>query len=150
MQSAWNAALFISLMLVAVSAMPVATATSAEASDRLIRECRAEGPGDISMQARFERRDARRKFSVEFEAAPGGAFREGQRIGFLVAGENVGRRRLETVVGGDLVADLSLDTQAGPNDPDEDPFPANFPAVQRGTQVRVKAGGEVVLGCALR
>ena len=149
-RSAWNAALFSSLMLVAISALPVATATSAEAADRLIRECRAEGPGDISMQARFERRDARRKFSVEFEAAPGGAFREGQRIGFLVAGENVGTRRLETVVGGDLVADLNLDTQAGPNDPDEDPFPANFPPVQRGTQVRVKAGGEVVLGCALR
>ena len=147
---AWNAAIFRSLTLIAISAMPMATTTSAEASDRLIRECRAEGPGDISMQARFERRDGRRKFSVEFEAAPGGAFRAGQRIVFAVAGENVGARRLETVVGGDLVADLNFDTQAGPNDPDEDPFPADFPSVQRGTQVRVKAGGEVVLGCALR
>jgi hypothetical protein len=145
-----NAALLSSLMLVAISAMPVATATSAEAADRLIRECRAEGPGDISMQARFERRDARRKFSVEFEAASGGAFREGQRIVFVVASENVGSRRLETVVGGDLVADLNFDTQAGANDPDEDPFPASFPPIQRGTKVRVKAGGEVVLGCALR
>ncbi len=148
-RSIWNSALLGSLSLIAVAAIPAAT-TSAEASDRLIRECEAEGAGDISMQADFERRDRRRKFSVEFEAAPGGAFREGQRIAFIVAGENVGARRLETVVGGDLVADLNFDTQAGPNDPDEDPFPSNFPRIQRNTPVQIKAGGEVILGCRLR
>jgi hypothetical protein len=126
------------------------TPGAADAQVRVERECQAEGPGDISMQADFERRGQRRKFSVEFEAAPNGAFTAGQRIVFAVAGQNVGVRRLETVVGGDLVADLNYDTQAGPTDPDEDPFPPNFPAIQRNTLVQVKAGGDVVLGCRLR
>jgi hypothetical protein len=122
----------------------------AEASDRVIRRCSAQGAGDISMTAKFEDRGRREKFSIEMEAAPGGAFRAGQRIVFFVAGVNVGRDALERVVGGDLVGELNLDTNAGPNDPDEDPFPANFPPVGVGTKVRIKAGGEVVLGCSLR
>jgi hypothetical protein len=83
------------------------------------------------------------------EAAQGGAFRSGQRIVFLVAGRNVGSDTLQRVVGGDLVGELNLDTTAGPND-DEDPFPPNFPPVNRGTLVRITTGGNVILGCALR
>lgn len=121
----------------------------AEASDRLIRRCSADGAGDISMAARYEVRDDRRKFTVEFEAATPGAFRAGQTIIFLVADRVVGRDTLEPVVGGDLVGELDLDTQAGPGD-DEAPFPRNFPPVRRGTNVTIKTGAKVVLGCDLR
>ena len=112
--------------------------------------CDASGPGDISMQARFERRDGgRRKFSTEFEAAPGGAFSEGQRMVVLVSGVRVGTDKLRKVVGGDLQGDLNLDDAAGPND-DEKPFPDNFPDVSRNTQVVVKINGDKVLGCRLQ
>ena len=101
------------------------------------------------MTARFETRQARKKFTVEMEAAPNGSFRAGQRINFVVAGRLVGTDRLDRVAGGDLVGELNLDTQAGPGD-DEDPFPANFPPVGNGTRVLIKSAGELVLGCALR
>ena len=122
---------------------------AAEAQERRILECEAEGPGDISMHTEFEDRGTREKFSIEMEAAPGGAFREGQRVAFFVAGERVGTDQLRRVVGGDLVAELDFDTTAGPGDDDE-PFPPNFPNVERGTSVRIKSGGETVLGCRLR
>jgi len=112
--------------------------------------CDATGPGDISMQARFERRDSgRRKFSTEFEAAPGGAFSAGQRMAVVVSGVRVGTDKLKKVVGGDLKGDLNLDDAAGPND-NEKPFPADFPEVTRNTQVVVKINGDKVLGCRLQ
>ena len=123
---------------------------AADAADRLIRRCSAEGPGDISMAAKYERRDGgRKKFSIEMEAAPGGVFAAGQKVVFFVSGKRVGNDKLQTVVGGDLVGELNLDTEAGPGD-DEDPFPANFPPVSKGTKVRIKSGGDVVLACSLR
>jgi hypothetical protein len=112
--------------------------------------CDASGQGDISMQARFERRDdGRRKFSTEFEAAPGGAFSAGQRMIVLVSGVRVGTDKLRTAVGGDIKGDLNLDDAAGPND-NEKPFPADFPDVTRNTQVVVKINGNKVLGCRLQ
>jgi hypothetical protein len=122
----------------------------AEAQARLILRCSAVGPRDISMATRYEVRPPRRKFTVEMEAAPNSGFRAGQRITFVVAGRVVGSDTLQRVVGGDLVGELNLDTQAGPNDPDEDPFPRNFPPVGKGTGVLIKAGARTVLGCALR
>jgi hypothetical protein len=101
------------------------------------------------MHTEFEDRGRREKFSVEMEAAPDSGFREGQRIAFFVGGERVGNDRLRRIRTGDLVGELDLDTTAGPNDND-DPFPPNFPQVERGTNVRIKSGGDVVLGCRLR
>jgi hypothetical protein len=123
---------------------------AADASDRLIRRCSAEGSVDISMSAKYEVRSDRKKFSVELEAAPGGALRRGQAVAFFVAGKNVGSDRLQTIVGGDLVGEINLDTRAGPRDTEEKPFPPNFPAVGLGTKVVIKSGGKVLLGCSLR
>lgn len=136
------------LTLLAVSTIAGAFST-ANASDRLIRRCDAVGAGDISMSARYEVRSSRKKFSVELEAATPGAFHEGQRIAFVVADQIVGRETLQPVIGGDLVADLNLDTRPNPAD-DENPFPANFPQVTRGTTVQIMAGTKTVLGCDLR
>jgi hypothetical protein len=137
------------LLLASVSLLPAAISPAAAQDNRLIRRCSAEGPRDISMTARFEQRGARKKFTIEMEAAPNAGFQSGQRIVFLVAGRTVGGDRLQRVIGGDLVGELNLDTQAGPGD-DEDPFPRNFPPVGNGTRVLIKSGGQNVLGCALR
>ena len=131
------------------------TATSAigggpaNAASGLRLECNAEGPGDISMQARYEVRRARKKFTTEFEAAPGGAFQGGDRMTVAVDAVPVGSVRLKPVAGGDLVGDLNLDTTAGPGDQAK-PFPRNFPAVERGTRVAVAINGNNVLGCRLQ
>jgi hypothetical protein len=142
-------------VLAALAALSiVGFATPSEAGDpRTRRECRANGAGDISMSARWEVRgsgpSARRKFTTEFEAAPGGAFAEGDRIVIRVDGANVGSERLAAVVGGDLVGDLNLDSN--PREGDAKPFPSNFPAgVGRGSQVSVLKGGAAVLSCSLR
>lgn len=111
-------------------------------------ECNAEGAGDTSMQARYEERRARKKFSTEFEAAPAAGFKEGDRMTVVVDTVQVGSVRLKQVVGGDVVGDLNLDTTAGPGDLAK-PFPRNFPPVQRGTRVIVKINGANVLGCRL-
>lgn len=126
-----------------------ASIVSAEAGDvRVRRSCTASGAGDISMSAKFEKRGQRQKFSTEFEAAPGGAYGEGDRIVIKVDGVEVGAVRLEAVVGGDLVGDLNLDTKA--DSPDEKPFPANWPGASRGSEVGVLKGGKTVLSCKLR
>lgn len=139
----------VCLALATLAAMPLMAAPAeAKGGDRLIRRCTATGAGDISMSARYELRGTRKKFSVEFEAAPRGAFTVGQRLGFTVAGKPVGSDALVTVIGGDLMAELAYDTNARPGD-DEVPFPAGFPAVGRGTQVVVKSGAKVILSCAL-
>jgi hypothetical protein len=139
----------VACMLATGSLLPVAVSPAAAQDDRLIRRCTVEGPRDISMTARYEQRGARKKFTIEMEAAPNAGFRPGQRVVFFVAGRPVGDDRLQRVVGGDLVGELNLDTQAGPGD-DEDPFPPNFPPISNGTRVLVRSGGENVLGCALR
>jgi hypothetical protein len=133
-----------------LGAVSLVDVPSSLASDDIRLECNAEGPNDISMHARFELRDdGRRKFSTEFEAAPGGAFTAGQRMTVNVADFKAGTVRLKAVAGGDLVGDLNLDDQAGPGD-DEKPFPPGFPVVERGTRVVVKIGGQNVLSCRLR
>jgi len=121
----------------------------ANASDGLRLECDVDGAGDISMHARYEARRSRKKFSAEFEAAPGEGFKAGDRMTVAVDSVNVGGVRLKQVVGGDLVGDLNLDTTAGPGDQAK-PFPNNFPQVQRGTRVAVAINGNNVLGCRLQ
>ena len=138
--------------ILAVGALSLLGLASANAADTRRFECRATGASDISMNAKYEIRGtgtaARRKFSVEFEAAPDAGFREGQRIIVKVADVRVGAPTLEEIVGGDLVADLNLDTRP---QADADPFPSNFPAgVGGGTDVQVLRGDRVVLGCTLR
>jgi hypothetical protein len=140
--------LFLGTLLL-VAATSAVGAGPANAASGLRLECNAEGPGDISMQARYEERRARKKFTTEFEAVPGGAFRAGDRMTVVVDAIQVGAIRLKQVVGGDLVGDLNLDTTAGPGDQAR-PFPRNFPAVQRGTRVAVAINGNNVLGCRLQ
>jgi hypothetical protein len=127
---------------------------AALARDNRVRlECAAEGAGDLSLDARYEersrRRTTRKKFSVEFEAAPGGSFGPGQLMTVSVRGRDVGSVVLDTVVGGDIVGDLNFDTTAGPADRDL-PFSSSFPVAKSGSSVVVKVDGGRVLGCRLR
>lgn len=135
-----------SMGLAAFAAMAAASSAPARAAnDDLRLECEAEGPGDISMHARYEERDdGRERFSTEFEARPGGNFSPGQRMTVSVAGEKVGSVRLRPVPGGDVGGDLNLGDDSGK------PIPDNFPAVDRGSRVRVLVDGERVLACRLR
>jgi hypothetical protein len=139
-----------SLSAAAVAAMILVTGVASPAdaagvrfqcSDQLARQ-------DVSVTAKFERDGARRKFSVEVEAARNSSFRAGDVLRVRVDDANgiprlVGQIRL---VRGprDLVGDLNFDTvpQA-----DARPFPANFPrSVGAGTEVQVGAQ----LACALQ
>ena len=110
-------------------------------------ECEAEGPRDISMDADYEDRGGRQKFSVEFEASRRSEFFPGQRMSVLVKGIEVGAVALRKSRDGDAVGDLELDTEAGRG---AEPFPDDFPAVTQGTRVRVLIDGQRILGCRLR
>lgn len=137
-------------VIIALTALAVVSASivPAAASDRIRRKCTASGDGDISMSAKYEKKGDRKKFSTEFEAAPGGAYAAGDKIVIAIEGAKVGAVTLDTVVGGDVVGDLNYDTEA--DSPDELPFPKNFPTVGKGTSVEVKAKGKTVLACTLR
>lgn len=122
-----------------------------QADDSRIRyKCGAEGADDISMSAKFESRgSSRRKFSVEFEAAPNIGFGDGDKLGVAVDGTSVGSVTLGTIRGGDVVGDLNYDTK--PTEADADPFPAKFPkTITRGVKVKLSKGGKKLLACELR
>ncbi len=107
-------------------------------------ECEAEGAGDISMDARYETRDGtRERFSAEFEAAPRGAFKAGQRMTVLVKQIAVGSVDLTKARDGDIVGDLNLGR-------DGNPIPKDFPKVRKDTKVVVQVEGKTVLGCRLK
>jgi hypothetical protein len=140
--------------LVLAAAAASALAAVAQPSDagdgnRLIRRCTANGSGDISMSARYEVRSGYRRFDVEFEARPSTTFAAGRRVAFVVGGITVGRDRLATVVGGDVVGEINLDSRGREPGDDRRPFPANFPSIKRGSKVTVLVAGKAVLGCRL-
>ena len=117
--------------------------------NRVRIECEARGAGDISIDARYESRGNREKFSTEFEARPGGLYAAGDVLDVSVDGVKVGQMMLTQVPGGDTVGDLDFDTTAGPGDTDL-PFPENFPGVGDGTEVELSRFGEIVLACTLQ
>ncbi len=130
--------LFGALVIVAGTTSPAFAG-----GDRL--ECKGESArGDSSMDARYEVDEDRAKFSVSFEAAPGGASMAGDVKRVEVGGNLVGYITLAGELGGDLGGDLNFDSTAGPADQDR-PFPANFPAVGAGDVVSVGT-----LGCDLQ
>jgi hypothetical protein len=141
------------LSLCALSMLAIAAATESPPTHAAVAEqfqCDAQGPYHISMRARFEQRTSgRRKFNAEFEAAPGGAFTAGQRMNVFVADVKAGADRLRKIAGGDLKGELQLDDAVKPGD-NEKPFPPDFPAVKRNTQVSIKIGSENVLSCHLQ
>lgn len=115
---------------------------SAEAATRLRLQCTADGATDHSISARFEQRSSRKKFDASFEAAPNLGFSAGQFLTVAVAGVNVGSMRLvRDAASGDIIGDLEFDTRVD----EGNPFPANFPKVSSGTNVRVGP-----LACSLR
>lgn len=123
--------------------------TAGYAATPISLQCSADGAGDISMRARFERRaSGRRKFNTEFEAAPGGLYRVGQLMSVFVADFKAGTVRLVRIAGGDVTGELQLDDAA--DRVGEKPFPAGFPNVPRDTRVVVKIGANTVLGCRLQ
>jgi len=128
----------LALTAAAISLSP----QSAEAATRLRLQCSADGATDHSISARFEQRNARRKFDASFEAAPNLGFSAGQFLAVAVAGVNVGSMRLvRDAASGDIIGDLEFDTRVD----EGNPFPANFPKVTSGTNVRVGP-----LACSLR
>jgi hypothetical protein len=122
--------------------MLAALAAPAQAKDQRL-ECEAEGAGDISMDARYETRGSGERFSTEFEAAPGGAFKPGQQMTVVVKQVIVGAVALRKQRGGDIVGDLNLGR-------DGNPIPDDFPKVRKDTKVQVQIDGQTVLGCRLK
>jgi hypothetical protein len=114
----------------------------AQTATRLRLQCTADGATDHSISARYEQRSARKKFDASFEAAPNIGFSAGQFLTVSVAGVNVGSMRLvRDAASGDIIGDLEFDTRVD----EGNPFPANFPTVRSGTNVRVGP-----LACSLR
>lgn len=128
--------------LAAASALVSFAPASAQTATRLRLQCTADGATDHSISARFEQRSARKKFDASFEAAPNIGFSAGQFLSVAVAGVTVGSMRLvRDAASGDIVGDLEFDTRVD----EGNPFPANFPKVSSGTNVRVGP-----LACSLR
>ncbi len=128
--------------LAAISALTAISPANAQTASRLRLLCTADGATDHSISARFEQRGARKKFDASFEAAPNLGFSAGQFLTVRVAGVNVGSMRLiRDAASRDIIGDLEFDTRVD----DGNPFPANFPAVRSGTNVRVGP-----LACSLR
>ena len=132
----------LSMILVAAAVTgSIACGSAFAGSDRTRLACGSEGAGDISMDARYEKRRGRAKFDASFEAAPRRKFTEGSVLAVRVGGTEVGSIALVTQLNGDLGGDLEFDTRT-----DEfNPFPDNFPKVASGTSVTVGP-----LGCALQ
>lgn len=125
-----------------LAVLSVALTLPAHARDQRL-ECEAEGAGDISMDARYETRGTRERFSAEFEAAPRGGFKAGQRMTVLVKKVAVGYVDLTKARDGDIVGDLNLGR-------DGNPIPKDFPKVRKDTKVVVQVDGKTVLGCRLK
>jgi len=105
----------------AVSLFPVAHAFAGSGT-RL--ECKAIGPVDTSMDARYEEKEGREKLSISFEAAPGGLFAAGNVLLVTLNGAFLGNMILSQPDGiGDVEGDLNFDTTADPDDQDL-PFPS--------------------------
>lgn len=136
----------VSAIAMVMGAMLIPSA--ANASDRIRYRCDANGASDISMNAKYELRNVRRKFSAEFEAAPGLGYTAGQQLNVKVDGVKVGSVTLESVFGGDVVGDLNFDTR--PQPPDSIAFPGNWPSgVGKGSTVSILSGTQTILGCRL-
>jgi hypothetical protein len=133
---------FIAAGLVIAAGFATAAPAAAQSATRLRLQCSAEGATDHSISTRYEQRGARRKFDASFEAAPGIGFAAGQFLDVRVAGVRVGAMRLiRDAASGDIIGDLEFDTRVD----EGNPFPATFPAVRGGTNVRVGP-----LACTLR
>jgi len=129
-------------LLAAFAAVSPSFARGGVGSDRLRLQCTADGATDHSISTRFEQRNARRKFDASFEAAPNIGFSAGQFLTVTVNGVNVGSMRLiRDAASGDIIGDLEFDTRVD----DGNPFPANFPNISSGSNVRVGP-----LACSLR
>jgi len=123
-----------------VSLVPV-TNVFAKGGTRL--ECKSFGPGDTSMDSRYEERRSREKLSVSFEAAPGSLFQAGNVLEVRVNDTLVGSMILDQPGGvGDIVGDLDFDS--GEDDPNAEDLP--FPSIVVGDGDVVMVGD---LGCGL-
>ena len=121
-QGAVLAAFLFGLAAVTVSGAALAGGNETRLRADLIA---AAAAGDVSGKADFRARSARRKFSVEVEG-----FAPGTMFDVMVLGTPVGT----ITVDGTGVGNLDFDDTAGPGDAD-DPFPANFPALNGGEAV---------------
>ncbi len=132
----------VAASLILAAGLTAAMPAAAQSATRLRIQCTAEGASDHSISARYEQRGARRKFDASFEAAPGLGWAAGQFLEVRVGATRVGAMRLiRDAASGDIIGDLEFDTRVD----DGNPFPANFPTVRAGTNVRVGP-----LACALR
>jgi len=127
-------------------------ATPSYAKDGDIRfRCKAKGPSQIALHARYEERarprGLRQKFGAEFEARPGGSFNSGQQVSIVVDTIPVGNVTLTLAPSGELSAQLEFDSKPGNG---HTLFPPNFPDVGAGSMVEAKVGTNTILGCELQ
>lgn len=119
----------LAAFLFAFAAVTVSGAALAGGEETRLRAelIAAAAAGDVSGRADYRERRARRKFSVEVEG-----FVPGTMFDVMVLGMPVGT----ITVDGTGAGNLDFDDTAGPGDAD-DPFPANFPALDGGEAVDV-------------
>jgi hypothetical protein len=119
------------ILVATIGLTMLATTVFAGDALRLRARLRADSSaGDISGHAKYrEKDDGRRRFQLEVEG-----FRSGAVLDVIVDGVNVG----SVTIDGFGVGELDFDSQQNdPNDDETRPFPANFPDLSRGDEVRV-------------
>jgi hypothetical protein len=140
---------FATLAALASVALLAHGAPGAEAKPSSLISCQAEGDVDISMSAKLSVRTDknRKKFNVEFEAAPRLGYAAGQSMVVKVDGVNAGKKPLRRVLNGDFEAELELDSKS---EVGHTPFPKNL-VVGKGSVVTVSFKGKgTVLSCTLQ
>lgn len=135
------------MSIIAVGLMAASTSAVA-GGERLRLECKASSTtGDSSMDAKYEKKGNRMKFSASFESVIGEDLQEDDSFKVTVEGKHVGYITLAVQEeNGDLGGDLDFDSNIDRDDPDDTtvPFPENFPDVKATTVVYVGT-----LGCSL-
>ena len=119
--------IIVGLVLLGVAGTGIALAGD---SLRLRARLRADSSaGDISGNAKYRERDnGRRRFQLEVEG-----FRPGTVLDVVVDGVTVGSVTIDNLG----VGELDFDTNIEPGDDEGQPFPANFPSLERGDRVQV-------------
>ena len=138
----------VAVMLVAFGS--AASPSYAKDSDIRFR-CKAKGPNQIAIHARYEERarakGVRQKFGAEFEARAGGSFNPGQQVSIVVDTIPVGNVVLSLAPSGELSGQVEFDSKPGAG---HTAFPPNFPDVGAGSMVEAKVGATTILGCELQ
>lgn len=141
--------------LIAVAAL-LATAGGAFAassktggSERL--RCKAKGLG-VEFQARYEAKKKgtpkeRRRFRVEIEGGAKSGLTEGQELAIVVDEVTVGKVVISEFDEAEVAGETTFSNRAKG---ETLPFPTDFPALGRGTDVSLTSGDATLIGCTFK